>query len=101
MNHTRTRDMTRTLGPPKGWNEEADGVCDTIEVRMEPHGRFLRCISTWKPTLSEIAHIVKGGVIELSVLGVMPPVRLDVVDPATDEPTRQTHITINEAAHGL
>lgn len=100
MRAVTTRNMTRRFGPPKGWDEERDGLCDTIEVRIQSHGQYAAFVSTWKPSADEIRHLIEGGVIEVSILGAQPALRLDVVDAVEDAPARK-HITINEEAHGL
>lgn len=84
MNPTRTRDKTVTYKPPANWVPELDGVCGDLEVRVQYHGqrRIIDNISTWKPNADELAHLNRGGVIELSVLApVQPPVGMWVVDP--------------------
>lgn len=36
--------------------------------------------SYWKPTKEELEHLINGGYVELSILGVQPPVRVSVKD---------------------
>src|SRR5258708_5690937 len=105
MRPTKTRDANKTFTKPKGWIDEIDGGCGDLEVRIEPFGaRLVDFISTWKPSAEDLAHLNRGGVIELSVIGGQPPVALTVVDPVFPPGTTigaGNIITINEEAHGL
>jgi hypothetical protein len=84
MRPTHTRGTNKTFVKPKGWNDELDGDCGDLEVRIQPFGkRLIEFVSTWKPSAEEIAHIVRGGVIELFIVGSQPPVGLLVVDPVS------------------
>lgn len=83
MKATTTRGATHNYGAPKNWNPETDGECHILQVRVDRVGerRLINCVSTWKPSPEDLAHLNRGGVIELSILSDQPPVRLDVVDP--------------------
>lgn len=110
MKPTVTRGATNNFQKPANWNDELDGACGDLQVRMQVHGeRWLReMVSTWKPDASELAHLNRGGVIELMITSTNhPPVGLCVVDPVEPELVRyvapqddKPPITINEEAHG-
>lgn len=101
MRPTRTRDANRNFHAPENWDTELDGPCGVLEVRVtEDYGKrnLVNCVSTWKPDADELAHLARGGVIELSIIGAQPPVVLYVVDPMPEP--QSPPITINEHAHG-
>lgn len=109
MKTVKTRGETNVFTAPQGWDETADGKCGGLSVRREVFGasKLRDHVSTWKPTPQELAELNLGGVIELSCVGMQPPVMLTVVAPVESDtvevPDRlpKTHITINEAAHGF
>jgi hypothetical protein len=77
---------TRVLGAPEGWQQE-ELPCGALPVRDERTCVGNRMISAWEPDAKEIAAIVAGAPIYLSVFGeVHPPVALFVGEPPT-EPT--------------
>lgn len=102
---TYTRDANRNFHAPENWNTETDGVCNILQCRVsEDYGQrgLVNVVSTWKPDAAELAHLIRGGVIELSCIGSQPPCLLYVVDPveiAVVIPERKP-LTINEEAHG-
>lgn len=65
---------THRLGAPADWNEERDGPCGSLAVRVT--GSL--CQSAWKPTAEDVALLSAGGVLILSVFGRMSPVMLHV-----------------------
>lgn len=68
------------LGAPDGWDAEQHGPCEGIPVYI---GRGL-AISVWRPTQEEIALLVGGGVLTMTVVGSsMQPVKLDVMHTDT------------------
>jgi hypothetical protein len=76
-----TRGATHNYGPPENWDEAKHGVCHTLSVRVGTTPEGLReCVSTWKPSVVEIEHMMRGGVVVLSILGNQPPVSLTVED---------------------
>lgn len=115
MRPTFTRNKTITYKPPENWDQQTDGPCGDLEVRVQTHGdnRLPELVSTWKPDAEDIKMLNKGAVIELYIVthGAQPPVGLAVVAPvegftaAEPEETpvglpESGHITINEDAHG-
>lgn len=71
----RIKDATNRLGPPKGWDQERDGKCVDLWIRVTEHGD---CQSAWGPTPEELAILSAGGSVVLSVVGGQPPVNLSV-----------------------
>lgn len=68
----------RNLDAPVDWNEERDGKCGTLAVRVD-WGPPCSMTSAWYPTPEEIALIVKGAPIHLEIVSAShPPVLLTV-----------------------
>lgn len=105
---TNTRHANRNFTPPESWDQSKDGPCGDLPVRMQMHGSrgIFELVSTWKPDAEELAHLNRGGVIELAVCSTnQPPVGLSVVDPVGTVIVEDRHgkvptLTINEGAHG-
>lgn len=93
---------THKFGPPGNWDAEQDGECRDLHVRAGSHGdrKLVTWTSAWRPTQEEIAKMMLGGEIEITLIGTQPPMLVEVVldAPAPDE---RPHVTINEEAHGL
>lgn len=70
----RIANATRRLGAPQGWDEARDGVCVGLDVLIEGN-RFTSC---WEPTPDEMANLMAGGKVYLTVVGGQPPVSLQV-----------------------
>lgn len=70
----RIADATHYMGAPKGWRPDENGKCVHLAVRVVDNVWQ----SAWEPTPDEIAAIVAGGKIVLSVVGGQPPVALQV-----------------------
>ncbi len=102
MRPTSTRGATHLFAKPKNWDDETDGTCGDLQVRAETFGerQIVELISTWKPTAHELAHLNRGGVVEIGICSTtQPPMRAYVVDPEVPLVETAT-ITINEEAHG-
>lgn len=78
----QTEHTSVMLGAPKNWNPEAHGECIALPVhRDEANNRWL---SWYQPTEEDIAKILAGEPIRLSIIGAgHPPVAIDVTG-ATD-----------------
>jgi len=63
---------------PKDWDEAVDGRCYSLPVRCEEFGRRVRLVSHWKPTGPELARLNAGAFVELSCIGIQPPVAVNV-----------------------
>jgi hypothetical protein len=71
------------FGPPPGWDEKVDGRCYHLWVRVETPkiiGASKLHVSHWRPTAEELAALNAGAVIELSCVGVQPPVSVSVAE---------------------
>lgn len=63
------------LKAPENWDEKTYGVCPDLPV-AQGNGMTLSC---WRPSMEEIALLVGGGLVLLTVVGEsMPAVQLDV-----------------------
>lgn len=66
---------TAVLQPPAGWNSVEAGECDVLEIRED--GKLMS--SAWYPSPEEIAAIVAGQPVILTVYGNgHPPVSVNV-----------------------
>ncbi len=75
---TNVRGKTTDFGKPPGWDDQRDGRCGTLPVRVEQHGLYNYHYSAWKPDPDELALLNAGGVVELCCVGIQPPVSLNV-----------------------
>lgn len=83
MRTVKTRGETHAeFAKPSNW-DDSDGVCNSLSARVGPYGArsLLEVVSTWKPDAADLAHLNRGGVIELSSIGGMCPSAMSVVDP--------------------
>ena len=78
----RIENATRNLGAPAGWERETHGTCGGLPIRDELAAGDQPCMtSAWTPTPDELARLVAGASIHLTVLGTAhPPVALAVGD---------------------
>lgn len=82
----RISGATRRLGAPANWKEEDHGRCDYLPIRDEqtPQGPVMT--SAWEPTPDELALILKGAPVMLTVWGTAhPPVALHVGEPPRED----------------
>src|ERR1035437_5028050 len=113
MKPTITRGATNNVQSPENWDEGAFGKCNDLQVRMDVfegnETKLIECFSTWEPSAEELAHLNRGGVIEVGLCVLNQPVmRLNVVAPVSIQSTDQVSLdkseppvtTINEEAHG-
>ena len=86
MKTVKTRGHNVWFNAPEGWDESRGDVpCGSLSVRREACGPRVSHVSTWEPTVPEIHLLLGGGVIELSCVGIQPPVALRVVPAAEDK----------------
>lgn len=64
---------TTKFSAPPDWNEERDGPCLDLWVRIVDGNC---CESAWEPSPEELAILNAGGSIVLRVVGGQPPVWL-------------------------
>ncbi|HQU03505.1 MAG TPA: hypothetical protein PLT25_02185 [Acidocella sp.] len=74
-------------GAPADWNEERDGPCCGLPIRVVRHadGTPAYCESAWEPTPREIETLAAGGSVILRVVGWQVPVALYVEPAAAPE----------------
>lgn len=82
MRPSPTKNETTDFGPPVDWRKDRDGTCGRLSVRTEHVGIRPYHYSTWVPSLDELKMLNDGGVIELTCVGVQPPVALAVIKRA-------------------
>lgn len=68
--------MTHVLGAPKDWDPEKHGECSGLPVAIDKeHSTFTSC---WQPTSEEIAAIVAGGRVYVTIVnGFQPPLHVE------------------------
>lgn len=104
MKNVPAHKATHKFGPPGNWDTEKDGECFDLHVRQGTHGErnLPTFTSAWRPTEEELAKLLLGGEIEVTLVGTQTPMQVNVVLPTdTVAPKERPHITINEDAHGL
>lgn len=75
----RISNATHALGAPLDWNKDDQGACSRLFVRAEGTSAGPGMTSAWFPTQEEIARIVEGAPIYLTILGSgHPPVCMGV-----------------------
>lgn len=73
--------QTRLLGPPPGWDNERDGDCGALPVRIEQNARGWPATFTsyWRPSADDLAALNSGAHVRLTIVGhVHPPVAVSV-----------------------
>ena len=70
---------------PRNWDDNRDGPCGTLPVRVESYGIYDYHYSAWKPDAEELALLNAGGVVELCCVGQQPPVSVGVVPAYVEE----------------
>ena len=78
MNAVDTPLTTHRLGAPSNWDAAQNGDCSVLPVVADG----VTIASYWKPSREELAALVAGGLVRLSVFsGGQPPVAVDVMCP--------------------
>lgn len=86
MNPGEIEFATRALGAPTTWDEEKHGKCATLAIRDRVSNGSHIMESAWYPTPEEIAAIVSGKPVILSIWShTHPPVSLNVEVPSGEE----------------
>jgi hypothetical protein len=67
------------MGQPKNWDEAKHGPVRVLAVRRDTREGMTTFTSWWKPSLEELNALSMGGVVELEVCTVQPPVSIGVV----------------------
>lgn len=77
----RIEGATHRYGQPKDWDEEKNGKCQTLPVRVHDVGGMQCMTSSWQPTPEELARLNAGAPVHLHIFScVHPPVCLTVED---------------------
>jgi len=75
----RIAGATRWLGAPPGWEPDRDGPCAHLAIRDQDTTAGRAMASAWEPTPEELARLVAGAPIILTVIGqIHPPVEVKV-----------------------
>lgn len=85
MKWTTIKGRTHNFSKPRDWDDERDGPCGTLPVRVEPVSFYNYHYSAWRPDAEELALLNAGGVVELCCVGIQPPVSIHVVEAEPDE----------------
>jgi hypothetical protein len=82
MKPVPTKDATHKFAKPANWDDEANGKCGDLSVRVQKFGatELIECVSTWAPTEAELILLLRGGVVVLSIVGTQPPVAVTAED---------------------
>lgn len=70
--------QTILFGPPEGWDQARDGKCVVLPVKVESDGQNQSAVSYWKPSREELAALIAGAAVRLSIVGMQPPVWIAV-----------------------
>jgi hypothetical protein len=105
MRPTSTHGATHCFSKPENWNDEVQGKCGDLEVRVQlDAANTIQYVSTWRPGAADLALLNAGGVIEVGLCqDGQPAMWLEAVpsSEAGDPPgTERAPVTINEHAHG-
>jgi hypothetical protein len=74
----KTKHTNIMYGAPAGWDAERDGECVALPVAKDAQGVMH---SFWQPTETDIANILAGMPIRLSVFSSShPPVAINITD---------------------
>lgn len=79
MRPVRVKGQNANFAKPTEWDDERDGPCGSLPVRLEKVGFYVEHNSAWKPDEEELKLLNEGGVVELCCVGIQPPVLLCVV----------------------
>jgi hypothetical protein len=79
MMPVRSEHTNAMLGAPKDWNPEQEGECIGLPVHRDQQNNVF--LSFWQPSEQDIANILAGVPIRLTVFGGgHPPVAIAVTD---------------------
>lgn len=85
MRPVNIKDCNADFAKPPDWDESKLGTCGSLAIRREVigtpgTGAYISHKSNWKPSQAELAHLNRGGVVELECCGLQPAVSVGVVD---------------------
>ncbi|CAN7611381.1 hypothetical protein LJR034_004684 [Caballeronia sp. LjRoot34] len=77
MQPIRTDACNTQLGAPRDWDESKDGECCALPIHRDAARQVMH--SFWQPSEQDIANIIAGVPIRLTVIGTgHPPVAINV-----------------------
>lgn len=81
MQPLRTAECNVLLGAPSDWDENTDGECVALPIHQ--NGVYMH--SFWQPSEQDIANILAGVPIRLTIVGgAHPPVAINVTSGTED-----------------
>jgi hypothetical protein len=87
MHSGRITGATNVLGAPQDWSKAQQGPCGSLAIRREKTTAGPGMTSAWFPTAEEIARMIEGAPIYLTIIGdIHPPVALLVGEPTNRVP---------------
>lgn len=86
MNPIPFAGVTQVMSAPQHWDEQRLGECLDLPVMKEGN----TYTSLWEPTPDERAALVLGGAVLLTIVGLQPPVRLEVVIEKPDPDVKES-----------
>lgn len=85
MPFVKIKGATANFSKPSNWDEQSEGACGDLWVRVDRYGARKQHNFAWKPDANDLAILNAGGEIETHIINdYMPPVGVSVVKP--DEP---------------
>ncbi|WP_050400403.1 hypothetical protein [Bradyrhizobium embrapense] len=86
MEIARISGCNKVLEAPRNWDEERDGKCMDLPIRVEVLNNSLPSLSSaWMPTAEELARLNAGAPVHLRIISQShPPVMLEVGEVPTD-----------------
>lgn len=79
MDHVDFKGRNVMMGAPRDWDPAKHGPCGALPVRRAVAQDMAVMESYWKPTETDLANLLAGHGVKLSIFGaVHPPVMLSV-----------------------
>lgn len=80
MDYINIKGANVSLGAPAGWNEDRDGPCGALPVRVTrtPQNTVNHCESAWMPDALDLQALNAGHAVILRVYGGQPAVAVYV-----------------------
>lgn len=70
----RIKNADFELGKPADWDDEKDGHCSVLSVRLAEVGGKQCMVSAWQPSAEEIRALINGETVKLWIWGRGHPV---------------------------
>lgn len=89
MPFVRIKGAANNFGKPINWDENRDGPCGDLWVRVDMYQHYRQHNFAWRPSPHELTLLMAGGAIEVSLVSdFMPPVGVSVVQKTDDDAAR-------------